>query len=99
MFSRRLSVALILVTALSFGVAASYAQRAKPPELVQLERDVALKIAHARGIGYPDHARREKLAKAERENFAAQRAIAGGDYDTAVNRLLQAKVLLRDLGL
>jgi hypothetical protein len=99
MFSRRLSVALILVTALSFGAPASYAQRAKPPELVQLERDVALKIAHARGIGYPDHARREKLAGAERENFAAQRAIAGGDYDTAVNRLLQAKVLLRDLGL
>ncbi|MGH7865984.1 MAG: hypothetical protein ACREQB_13415 [Candidatus Binataceae bacterium] len=98
--SARARVAGLLVAAALFGASIQlYAQSEKPPELVQLEKEVALKIAHARGIGYPDHGRRAKLAEAERDNLHAQQAIFAGKYNDAVQKLLHAKVVLRDLGM
>lgn len=99
MTARARVAALLLAATLCGAPMEVYTQPAKPPELAQLEKDVALKIAHARGIGYPDHARREKLAEAERDNLDAQEAIAGGNYNDAVQKLLHAKVVLRQLGI
>jgi hypothetical protein len=99
MTARARVAVLLLAATLCAAPLEVFAQPAKPPELVQLEKDVALKIAHARGIGYPDHARRAKLAEAQRDNLDAQQAIAGGKYNDAVQKLLHAKVVLRELGI
>jgi hypothetical protein len=70
-----------------------------PPELMQLEREVALKMAHARGEGFIDTSKRQTLADAEKVDAEAEKAIKDGEFERAENDLLQAKVLLHNLGI
>ena len=70
-----------------------------PPELIQLEREVSLKMAHARGEGFTDASRRQTLADAEKVDAEAEKAIQEGEFERAENDLLQAKVLLHNLGI
>jgi len=77
----------------------SWAGANPPPELVQLEREVSLKMAHARGEGYIDAARRQTLAEAEKVDADAEKALHDGEFERAENDLLQAKLLLHKLGL
>ena len=70
-----------------------------PPELIQLEREVSLKMAHARGEGYIDASRRQTLADAEKVDADAEKAIHDGEFERAENDLLQAKLLLHKLGI
>jgi len=70
-----------------------------PPELAQLEREVSLKMAHARDEGYVDAARRKTLADAQAADAAGEKALAGGDFAHAEDDFLKAKVLLHNLGI
>ncbi len=70
-----------------------------PPELIQLEREVSLKMAHARGEGFVDASKRRTLADAEKVDADAEKAIKDGEFERAENDLLQAKVLLHNLGI
>jgi hypothetical protein len=89
-----------LVFILIFPVAArAGSQAAPPPELLQLEREVSLKMAHARDEGYTDEPRRKTLADAEKADAEAEKAIKDGEFERAENDLLQAKVLLHNLGI
>jgi hypothetical protein len=72
---------------------------APPPELIQLEREVSLKMAHARDEGYTDEPRRKMLLNAQKADAEAEKAIKGGEYERAESDLLQAKLLLHNLGI
>ncbi|HLX37558.1 MAG TPA: hypothetical protein VKR29_07130 [Candidatus Binataceae bacterium] len=74
-------------------------QPAPPPDLIQLEREVSLKMAHARDEGYPDEPRRKTLADAEKVDAEAEKALKDGEFERAENDLLQVKVLLHNLGI
>ncbi len=70
-----------------------------PPDLVQIEREVSLKLAHARGIGFTDRLRIEKLSQAEKYDHDGEVALKSGDFNAAENDFLKAKVILHDLGI
>jgi len=74
-------------------------QATPPPELIQLEREVSLKMAHARDEGYTDEPRRKTLANAEKIDAQAEQAIKQGEFERAENDFLQVKVLLHNLGI
>ena len=68
-----------------------------PPELVKLERQVSLELAHARDSGPIDPAKRTQLFEANQLEQKGQAAIKSGDYKSAEDSLLQARVILRQL--
>jgi hypothetical protein len=72
---------------------------APPAGLVQLEREVSLKLAHARDLGFTEPDKRQRLSQAHDIDLEGERALKAGDYDKAEGDFLKAKVLLRDLGI
>jgi hypothetical protein len=68
-----------------------------PPDLVKLERLVSLELAHVRDNGPTDDARRKQLFKARQLEQKGEDAIKAGDYKSAEDSLLQARVILRQL--
>ena len=96
-------IVIMMVTLASLAVAraarAAGPNQAAPADLIQLERQVSLKMAHARDEGYTDAARRKTLADAEKVDAEAEKSLKDGEYERAENDLLQAKVLLHNLGL
>ncbi len=72
---------------------------APPAALLHLERDVSLKIAHARDGNYsrPDDLKR--LSDAQAADFEGERHLQAGDYNKAEAAFLKAKLLLHDLGI
>jgi hypothetical protein len=91
-----LAFAMLLLALPATSIAAS---PAPPPDLIQLEREVSLKMAHARDEGYPDEPRRKTLADAEKVDAEAEKALKDGEFERAENDLLQVKVLLHNLGI
>jgi hypothetical protein len=91
----------LLVATLSLSISAIVrAAGPNPPsELVQLEREVSLKMAHARDEGYTDAARRKTLADAQTVDAEAEKALKAGDFARAEDDFLKAKVLLHNLGI
>jgi len=72
----------------------------KPPDaLVELERQVGLKVAHARGVGPVDPDKRKLLLAAERYEGKGEQALKAGDYVNAGNYFERAKDLLDQLGI
>jgi hypothetical protein len=70
----------------------------KPPaDLVNLEREVSLKIAHVRGEGPTDPAKRRQLDDAERLDAKAEREIGAGDFRAAEDDLVKANALAAEL--
>ena len=68
-----------------------------PPDLVKLEKLVSLELAHVRDNGPIDDAKRKKLFTAKQLEQKGEDAIKSGDYRSAEDNLLQARVILRQL--
>jgi hypothetical protein len=68
-----------------------------PPDLVKLERQVSLELAHVRDNGPIDDAKRKQLFNARQLEQKGEDAIKSGDYKSAEDSLLQARVILRQL--
>jgi len=94
------AISLCFALALSTGIGVALAGGPHPPaDLVRLEREVSLKMAHARDEGYTDAARRKTLGDAQAVDAEAEKAMANGEFERAENDFLKVKVLLHDLGL
>jgi hypothetical protein len=68
-----------------------------PPELVSLERQVALQLAHVRDNGPTDPARRQQLFDANQLEQKGEAQIKSGDYKSAEDSLQKARGILRQL--
>jgi len=67
------------------------------PELVTLEREVSLELAHVRDSGPTDPVKRKQLFDASQLEQKGEAAIKSGDYRSAEDSLLQAQAILRQL--
>ena len=67
------------------------------PELVKLERQVSLELAHVRDSGPTDPVKRKQLFDASQLEQKGEAAIKSGDYKSAEDSLLQAQAILRQL--
>ena len=67
------------------------------PELINLERQVSLKMAHVRDSGPTDPAKRKQLFDASQLEQKGEAAIKSGDYKSAEDSLLKAREILRHL--
>jgi hypothetical protein len=65
------------------------------PELVNLERQVSLELAHIRDSGPTDPAQRKQLFEASQMEQKGEAAIESGDYKSAEDSLLKAQAILR----
>ena len=70
-----------------------------PPELLRLEREVSLKIAHARGQGFTEPSKLKALSEAQAVDAEAEQALQSGDYQRAEGDFLKTKALLHNLGI
>ena len=68
-----------------------------PPDLVKLEKLVGLELAHVRDAGPTEPAKRKMLFDARSLDQQAEDSIKAGDYNSAEEKLLKARVLLRQL--
>ena len=68
-----------------------------PPDLVELERQVSLELAHVRDGGPTDPAKREKLYEASQSEQKGETEIKSSDYKDAEQSLLHARELLRKI--
>jgi len=78
---------------------ASAAGPKPPPELLQLEREVSLKMAHARDEGFTEPSKLKTLADAQAIDAEAEKALKDGDYERAETGFLKTKVILHNLGI
>lgn len=86
------------IAALAIFVEGSSASAASPsPELVRLEREVSLELAHVRDGGPTDPNQRKQLFEASNLEQKGEAAIKSGDYKSAEDSLLQARAILRQL--
>lgn len=93
----RQAASLIAGAVLALALAAGLvrAQNAgPPPELITLERQVSLKIAHVRIKGPTNAADLKQLGLAQRAQFDGEKAIASGDFKQAEQDFLRANVLI-----
>ena len=90
---------LKLLTAIAIALARPHSLLAgsPPPDLVKLEKLVSLELAHVRDNGPIDDAKRKKLFTAKQLEQKGEDAIKSGDYKSAEDSLLQARVILRQL--
>ncbi len=79
-------------------VAGAARAAAPPPDLVKLERQVSLELAHVRDIGPTEPVKRQQLFEARQLDQKGEDAIKAGDYKSAQDFLLRAQVILRRLG-
>jgi len=70
-----------------------------PAQLLQLEREVSLKMAHARDQGFTEASKLKALADAQAVDAEAEKALKDGEYERAENDFLQTKALLHNLGI
>ena len=68
-----------------------------PPDLVKLEKLVGLELAHVRDAGPTEPAKRKILSDARELDKQAEDSIKAGDFQSAEQNLLKARVLLRQL--
>jgi hypothetical protein len=69
------------------------------PTLVKLEREIGLRIAHARDVGPVEPDRRRMLLEAQRYDAAGEDAISAGDYKSAEDDFARARRLLERIGM
>ena len=87
---------LAAIGALAIFIEASRAIAASPsPELVSLERQVSLELAHVRDSGPTGSAQRKQLFEASQLEQKGEAAIKSGDYKSAEDSLLKAQAILR----
>jgi len=68
-----------------------------PPDLVEMERQVSLALAHVRDSGPTDPVKRKQLFDANQLEQKGEAAIKSGDYKSAEDSLLKAREILRRL--
>jgi hypothetical protein len=68
-----------------------------PPELLQLEREVSLQMAHAHDAIQPHQMK--QLSDAHQVDLEGEQALKAGKYDEAERDFLKTKVMLHDLGI
>jgi len=68
-----------------------------PPDLVEMERQVSLELAHVRDSGPTDPVERKHLFDASQLEQKGEAAIKSGDYKSAEDNLLHAREILRHL--
>jgi hypothetical protein len=68
-----------------------------PPDLVEMERQVSLELAHVRDSGPTDPVERKQLFDANQLEQNGEAAIKSGDYKSAEDSLLRAREILRHL--
>ncbi len=93
----RAIVATIIMLALP--VLTAMAGGNPPPELLQLEREISLKMAHARDEGFTEPSKLKTLADAQAVDAEGEKALKDGEYERAENDFLQTKTLLHNLGI
>ena len=87
---------LAAIAALAIFVEVSRSMAASPsPELVNLERQVSLELAHVRDSGPTEPAQRKQLFEASQLEQKGEAAIKSGDYKSAEDSLLRAQAILR----
>lgn len=86
------------VTALGVG-GAEAGEPGPPPTLVKLEREIGLRIAHARDVGPVEPDRRRTLLEAQRYDAEGERALGADDYKSAEDNFLHAQRLLERIGM
>jgi hypothetical protein len=69
-----------------------------PPDLVALEKQVSLKIAHVRLQGPTNAADLKQLGEAQRVEMEGEKAMAAGDYKAAEQSFLRADVIINTIG-
>jgi hypothetical protein len=89
-------VALAVLLSPVLAVAGSSSSRPSP-ELVQLEREVSLKLAHVRDEGPTEPAKRRKLQSAALLDEKAEKEIEAGDYRSAEDDLVKANAIATEL--
>jgi hypothetical protein len=94
---KRAIMAAIMALAIAPGARA--ADGKAPPELLELEREISLKMAHARDEGFTDPAQLKTLADAQAIDVEAEKALKAGEYERSENDFLKTKTLLRNLGI
>ena len=90
-------LAMLAAIAITFAEPAPILAGSPPADLVKLEKLVSLELAHVRDTGPIDDARRKKLFTAKQLEQKGEEAIKSGDYKSAEDNLLQARVILRQL--
>lgn len=68
-----------------------------PPDLVEMERQVSLELAHVRDSGPTDPVERQQLFDANQLDQKGEAAIKSGDYKSAEDSLHKAREILRHL--
>lgn len=68
-----------------------------PPDLVEMERQVSLELAHVRDSGPTDPVQRQRLSDANQLDQKGEAAIKSGDYKSAEDNLLKAREIVRHL--
>jgi hypothetical protein len=68
-----------------------------PSDLVEMERQVSLELAHVRDAGPTDPLQRKQLFDASQFDQKGEAAIKSGDYKSAEDNLLKARDILRHL--
>jgi hypothetical protein len=86
------------VAAITFFVEGSRAIAGSPPaDLVEMERQVSLELAHVRDSGPTDPTQRKQLFDASQFDQKGEAAIKSGDYTSAQENLSKARDILRHL--
>jgi hypothetical protein len=67
---------------------------APPADLIKLERQVALKIAHVRLIGPTNAVDLKQLGLAQSAQFDGEKALSAGNYQKAEQGFLRANVII-----
>jgi hypothetical protein len=96
-FPMRTRLKLLAAIAIAIVAPAPILAGSPPQDLVKLEKLVSLELAHVRDKGPIDDAKRKKLFTAKQLQQKGEDAIKSGDYKSAEDSLLQARVILRQL--
>jgi hypothetical protein len=86
------AIAALAILEVSPAIAAS-----PPPDLVEMERQVSLELAHVRDSGPTDPLQRKQLFDASQFEQKGEAAIKSGDYKSAQENLSKARDILRHL--
>jgi len=87
----------LLALAIAIAAPSPILAGAPPADLVKLEKLVSLELAHVRDNGPTDDAKRKQLFDARQLDQKGEDAIKSGDYKSAEDDLLKARVILRQL--
>lgn len=91
----RLSAAIVAFAVLA--EACPVPAASPPPELISLERQVSLQLAHVRDNGPTDPVKRQQLFDANQLEQKGEAQIKSGDYKSAEDSLQKASTILRQL--